>query len=302
MNFIQMNSQELTISETLDYINSKFKGGRKLELFEGGKLKLTQLISDYFYTGVEKNNMIPLKTEQISLNELSIVNKDFVGSGYPFGQFLLQLKCVQNKKGCVEYKIYDKNSRIVKAENFHEIDISNYDRDTNEKLFNAIRYLLSLAKNDSKYQSFDNDPFASENFNHSFEIISETTDDKIKLINVNGVYRINVQFGTIVKNFILDSGASEISISKNLEKELITKGLLKKEDYIEPGLFKIADGSIITCRRINIKQLKVGNFILKNITASIGDSDSPLLLGKSFLDKFNKWSIDNNSQTLILEK
>ncbi|WAC02976.1 retroviral-like aspartic protease family protein [Lacinutrix neustonica] len=97
-------------------------------------------------------------------------------------------------------------------------------------------------------------------------------------------------------------GASEISISLNLEDDLISKGLLKKEDYIESGLYRIADGSIISCRRIIIKELKVGNFTIKNVVASIGFKESPLLLGKSFLDNFKKWSIDNDLQLLILEK
>lgn len=289
--FTKIYCQELTISETLKYINEKLGSERKLELEKGGKL---------IY--ISRN-----RSQSISLHEMMIINKDYIKSdpyfGYyayeadlAYGDFLVQLRCLDNKRGCCEkygiggYKVTD------------GIEILNRNREINEKMFNAIKYLISLAKENIDYQNIDDDPFASQNFSRSFEVISKNSSETIKLINDNGVYKINVKFGLISKQFVLDSGASEISISTNLEKELIHNGLLKKEDYIEPGLYKIADGSIVSCRRIRIRQLKVGNIAVKNITASIGSSSTPLLLGKSFLDKFNQWSINNDSQTLSLSK
>lgn len=313
LNIFQINAQELTILETLDYINLKLKGGRKIELQDGGKLKILDLRPDYWFTdsGIDftrTNNrndnyykMIPYKSDEVSIYEINIINNDYTENRYTYGNFLTELVCKNNKMGCIKSKFYAAKEIVFKADVTNTIKVSSSDRETNEKLFNSIRYLISLAKNNIKYQNIDNDPFASQNFN-SLEVVSENDNENIKLTKDNGIFKINVKFGTIDKAFILDSGASEISISQNLESELIANGYLKKEDYIESGLFKIADGSIITCRRINIKQLKVGSFVLKNVNASIGGPSSPLLLGKSFLDKFKKWSIDNNSQTLSLEK
>lgn len=310
--FFKIDAQELSISETIDYINTKLRGGRKIELLEGGILKISDLRPDYFFTetGIDtrRNNnesgkykLIPYKTDEGSIYEMNIVNKDFTENRYTYGKFLTEFKCKESKQGCIKTKFYGLKERIVKAEISNTIEVSNYERTTNDKLFNSLKYLISLARNEVKYQNHDSDPFASKNF-EKIEIISDFENDNVKLSLENGVYKITVLFGTLTKDFILDSGASEISISENFEKELLDKGYLTKEDYIESGLYKIADGSIISCRRVKIKELKVGSFIIKNVNASISLGSAPLLLGKNFLDNFSRWSIDNNSKTLSLEK
>ncbi|WAC02975.1 hypothetical protein N7U66_04930 [Lacinutrix neustonica] len=214
--FLNIYSQELSIPEAINYINTKFKGGRKLELTEGGKLKIYELRPDYFFDNLvltemqkrqESNNykMIALYSEEISIHEINIENKDFVGNGYTYGDFLFQIKCNYDKKGCSKYKKYDKNGEIRNTESRNIINISNPDRDNNDKLFNAFRYLISLAKHDKKYQENDSDPFSSKNHNKTFEVISKKDKDQIRLNNENGVYKINVEFGSITKSFVLDS-------------------------------------------------------------------------------------------------
>ena len=52
---------------------------------------------------------------------------------------------------------------------------------------------------------------------------------------------------------------------------------------------------------MGIVKLKVGNFTVKNLIISVGDENSPLLLGKNFLDKFETWTIDNSKKTIKLK-
>jgi hypothetical protein len=40
----------------------------------------------------------------------------------------------------------------------------------------------------------------------------------------------------------------------------------------------------------------VGNHLLENVTASVASAQADLLLGQSFLSRFNSWSIDNRRQ------
>lgn len=165
-----------------------------------------------------------------------------------------------------------------------------------------MSYLISLVKSDEKYNKIDDDPFASTNFNpNGFEIESDKNTDNIPLSKQGGVYHINISIGGETEQFIFDTGASDVLISKNLEKNLISKGFLKKEHYLEDGLYRIADGSIVRMRRLLIPKLKIGNFTLINIEASVTNSDTKLL-GKSVLDKFKNWRIDNLTQTLELNK
>ena len=48
-------------------------------------------------------------------------------------------------------------------------DFPSYDKDTNDKLYNALNYLISLALKDEKYKTNDTDPFANKNFKKNFE-------------------------------------------------------------------------------------------------------------------------------------
>jgi len=307
---VKVNSQELSIEETLTYINSKFvKGQYKIELKGDGELNFTEFIPDYLFGNLDfqevqkrkLSNSYQMKsfyTQKIFISSIKIKNTGFVG-----GRFLNQIFCSSNNDGCVTTSTFDITGKVIKNNIGSYFEIPSYTKDTNDKLYNALNYLISLVEKDNKYITQDSDPFANKNFKKNFEItLGSTNTNKIPLINENGVYKIWVNIGNLKEQFILDTGASEISLSQNSEEELISKGIIKKEDYLESALFRIANGSIVSCRRVNLKQIKVGSFTVKNVIASIGVSEAPLLLGKSFLDKFTKWSIDNNTQTLTLEK
>lgn len=168
-----------------------------------------------------------------------------------------------------------------------------------KKLFTAFNYLFSLL-DEKNFNRDKGDPFASaKNLDISKANTSKSNEVKVT-DNDGGTYSINVSFGNTNQTFILDSGAAETSITSTLERKLIADGLITKNDYLPDGLYKIADGSIISQRRAIIKQLKVGEFTVKNVVVSIGDDNSPFLLGRSFLDKFKEWSIDNQRKVLKL--
>lgn len=169
-----------------------------------------------------------------------------------------------------------------------------------KKIVRAINYLFSLIDN-LNFKRDTDDPFAVSDKKVVTVTRSNTSKSNlIKLNENNGVYTLSVKFGAITKIFVLDSGASEITISNTLENELIKNGIIKKEDYLPDALYKIADGSIINQRRVVIKNLSVGEFKLKNISASIGNENTPLLLGRNFLGIFKTWSIDNKKKSLEL--
>jgi predicted aspartyl protease len=48
------------------------------------------------------------------------------------------------------------------------------------------------------------------------------------------------------------------------------------------------------------RSLKVGSHLLENVTGTIASAQADLLLGQSFLRRFNSWSIDNKRQVLLL--
>ena len=115
-----------------------------------------------------------------------------------------------------------------------------------------------------------------------------------------GVILVPAIINNIVKvNFVLDSGASDVSISLDYASVLIKSGTLTKYDYIGQEKYQLADGSIINAHKVIIKEISIGDYSLYNIVASINENmDAPLLLGQSFLQKFGTVSIDYNNEQI----
>ena len=118
----------------------------------------------------------------------------------------------------------------------------------------------------------------------------------------NGIYLVNVNLGEVINtNFILDSGASDVSVTVKVEKYLLEHGIINETNYLTPALYSIADGSIIEARRFILPSIRIKNTVVENILCSVNSSSDVMLLGKSFLDRFKSWKIDNETNQLILE-
>jgi len=166
--------------------------------------------------------------------------------------------------------------------------------DSNSALFNEI----ILGCLDNPLSVFIDDNTKS----NDVDVFGEVDYEYIDLLINAGVFKVKVSIGGIIKYFILDSGASDVLINADLEDRLLRNGTIKREDYISDGYYTMADGSVIKSRRCIIDGLKVGGFTINNVTIAIADGDFKYLLGKSFLDKFNRWSIDNKKSLLYLER
>lgn len=295
-------SQTLSIEETVDYINDNLEKYSKSEFSDGTYSIL-----------IETNGFLTLKyTDNKSkpLTSYSVYkmywNDIEVNQNKCYNSPCINLECKGEKRDglglqgptCISYS--SGRSMNIDKENILIFGQNNADR-----IFKAFEYLFSELRVSDKYndQNYDDDPFSNNNLKGKKSFVSGSpSTENINLETYGGVYKVWVKIGSLEQHFVLDSGASEISLSKNTERELIDNGIVTKGDYIEPALFKLADGSIIECRRLIIPEMTIGNYTIKNIKASVGVSESPLLLGRSFLDNFSKWSIDNKKQILILEK
>lgn len=118
-----------------------------------------------------------------------------------------------------------------------------------------------------------------------------------------GIIKVPALINNTVKvYFVLDSGASDVSISLDYASVLIKSGTLNKYDYIGQEKYQLADGSIINAYKVILREISIGNFTLYNIVASINENmDAPLLLGQSFLQKFGSVKIDYNNEQIHFE-
>ncbi len=292
------NSQQLTIDETLNYINeslTKNSHPYSVELSLDGYITIKYF--DYYSSRIAKDSEPKIRdTYNMHFSEIKIEKETH-------SDLRIKFSCKSTNDyttpPCITIKTSYRDSFSGASKNCFIFSKDNYLCD---KIFNAFEYLIAQISESNKYNRNDSDPFAPENFDRDNTVLGKNSSQNIKLENFGGVYKVNVKISELPVSFILDSGASSVSISSTIEKKLINSGAIEKSDYIQPGLYKLADGSIVKCRRLYLKNISIGNFIVKDVLTCVGESDSPLLLGKSFLDSFSKWSIDNSKQELILEK
>jgi hypothetical protein len=107
--------------------------------------------------------------------------------------------------------------------------------------------------------------------------------------------------GAIRLNFIIDSGATDVSIPADVVLTLVRTGTLQPSDFIGAQTYKLADGSTVPSATFRLRSLSVGIKVIENVVGSIAPVEGPLLLGQSFLTRFKSWSINNVGQALILE-
>ncbi len=124
----------------------------------------------------------------------------------------------------------------------------------------------------------------------------------IKMTKESGVYMVPVEINGSTMKFIFDTGASDITISETEAMFLYKQGTLQQEDILGKQQYQIADGSISEGTIINLKTVKIGAKILKNVKASVvHNNQAPLLLGQSALAQFGKVSIDYNNNEISFE-
>ncbi len=134
------------------------------------------------------------------------------------------------------------------------------------------------------------------------EVQSLEESGSVPIINTGSSYKVKISFSKISKYFTIDSGASDTSISVEIERELLLEGLINKSSYLEDGYYTLANGTVEKCRKILLNNIVIGDFIVNNVILSVSETGNDLLLGKSFLNKFKQWSIDNQNSLLNLKK
>ncbi len=129
-----------------------------------------------------------------------------------------------------------------------------------------------------------------------------TNETAVPLLVEGGTYALPVSINNkLTLNFILDSGASDVSIPADVVLTLIRTGTLTSDDFLGTQTYRLADGSAVPSQTFRIRTLRVGDRLLENVKASVAPVKGSLLLGQSFLSRFRSWSIRNEQRVLILE-
>ena len=133
--------------------------------------------------------------------------------------------------------------------------------------------------------------------------LSANSQIEIKLEESNGIYLVPCEINGISMKFVLDTGASTVSISSTEALFMIKQGLISDEDIQGNVKFMTANGEIIEGTEINLKLIEIGGLELKNVKATVvHELNAPLLLGQSVLSRLGSITIDNDKLTINSEK
>lgn len=132
---------------------------------------------------------------------------------------------------------------------------------------------------------------------------AEPRQYRVQMVREGGTYAVPVQInGMLTLNFVVDSGASDVSIPADVFGTLMRTGTVTKDDMIGKAKYTLADGSVKEATTFRIRSLKVGQVSLENVQASVAEAAGPLLLGMSFLGRFPSFSIDTVQHQLVLNR
>lgn len=141
------------------------------------------------------------------------------------------------------------------------------------------------------------------------EADDEQAEDKIETISeiqmkkmYSGVYEIPCALNNLPLKFIFDTGASSVTISSVEANFMLKNGYLQEADIKGKEYYSVATGEIHEGTTIRLREIKIGDAILRNVDASVvRNQQAPLLLGQSVLERFGTVTIDNINSKLIIK-
>ena len=271
-----------------------------IELLEA--IKNDNILS-LFFEGNNRNlmlrcieNHVKIKDDYVfSNNELNVFQKEFTIKNC-VEEVLGSLDQGQNwtKSNAEKYCTCAMNSLYSKGYTFKDIqDIENESSIAfNEIVMPCIKKVSNKLDNPSK--KFENRYIASD-------ISGPVSSSEIRLIDYSDGFKIKIEIEGIVKYFLFDTGAADLVINRNFERELLLSGAIDKNNYQGKSKYVLADNREVIADILNIKNLKIGDFILNNVYIAVLD-EGGMLCGKSFLDKFKNWEFNKKKSTLTIYK
>jgi len=136
----------------------------------------------------------------------------------------------------------------------------------------------------------------------SLDVTSNKRIDSIDVITVSAMTKLKVKIGPLVNVWMLDCGATDMLVSDTMINKLLQLKLVSGNDFLGRQTYTLANGKEILCDVYRINNVQVGKFTVNNLVIGASKETDTFLLGKTFLNKFRRWSIDNQRNQLILER
>ena len=139
-----------------------------------------------------------------------------------------------------------------------------------------------------------------------FELSEPAQEESITEVaikrNPGGTFEIACDINGLPLQMIFDTGASDVTISSVEANFMLKNGYLSEKDVKGRKYYQIANGEISAGTVITLREVKIGDAVLKNVDASVVKSQkAPLLLGQSAMERFGTITIDNVNNKLLIK-
>lgn len=180
--------------------------------------------------------------------------------------------------------------KLVHIENDSDMDFLRSEREDEYDAIMAKYYLLLENERKALLKS-DGDTLS-------------TTLTEVALVKkYGGTYEIPCTVNGLPLKMIFDTGASDVTISSVEASFMLKNGYLDENDIKGTSHYMTASGDIHEGTILKLKEVRLGDAVLKNIEASVvHNQKAPLLLGQSVLEKFGTITIDNVNSKLIIKQ
>ena len=109
-----------------------------------------------------------------------------------------------------------------------------------------------------------------------------------------GTFEIPCEVNGLPLQMLFDTGASSVTLSSVEANFMLKNDYLSAKDLGGKEYYRIADGGITEGTLVTLREVKIGDFVLKNVKASVVTSQkAPILLGQSVMERFGTITIDN---------
>ena len=154
----------------------------------------------------------------------------------------------------------------------------------------------------SRYEAKLQDRIAKMDLDRKLEKDVKIVEVPIKR-HAGGTFDIECSVNGLPLNMIFDTGASDVTISKVEADFMFKNKYLSSDDIKGKQYYQVANGDISEGNVITLKEVKIGDAVLRNVNASVVKNQSaPLLLGESVLRKFGTFTVDNINSKLIIKQ
>jgi predicted aspartyl protease len=104
-------------------------------------------------------------------------------------------------------------------------------------------------------------------------------ESAVPMVRDGGTFKVPVTInGQLTLQFVVDSGATDVSIPTDVVSTLFRTGTITDADFLDKQTYQLADGSTIPSQRFVIRTLKIGDITLENVVGSIAPAAGSLLL------------------------